>query len=94
MVGTFTTFVRSSISAASVEAPVDLEAYYGTHTWGPAGKNATAAVVDITHVDVTAASADATAFPTIAVSEAASGVPVAGVDTSATPAEVAAAEQP
>lgn len=92
--GTFTTFVRSSISAASVEAPVDLEAYYGTHTRGPAGKNATAAVVDITPVDVTAASADATAFPTIAVSEAASGVPVAGVDTSATPAEVAAAEQP
>jgi hypothetical protein len=93
--GTLTTFVRSSISAALVEAPVDLEAYYGKHTWGPAGNNATAGVVDITPVDVAAASADAAALPATAVSEAASGVPVGGVDTVGAPAKVAAAaEQP
>lgn len=40
--GQFATFVRSSISAASAgeEGPVDREAYYGKHTWHPAGAGA------------------------------------------------------
>lgn len=40
--GTFSSFERSRVAAASLEAPVDLEAYKGRHTWQPAGRNATA----------------------------------------------------
>lgn len=71
--GTFGTFVRSSIRAASAsteEAPADRESYYGNHTWTRTGLNTTTEVL-LSLNDIVSVAASVNVAPETAAATAA-----------------------